>query len=171
MNLQQLFRPRPAVAAGRSLYAGAVAQARRPGFYLDLAVPDTTEGRFELYSLHVVLLLDRLSHQGPQAAETHQAVFDAYLRGLDDALREMGVGDLSVGRKMRKLGQAFYGRLKAYETALGDRDALIGVLTRTVYDDAAPAEGLADYTLQARQALVEQPLDAILAGEARWPGI
>src|SRR4051812_776189 len=93
----RLFRTRPQVAAGRALYGSAVAQARQPGLYRDLGVADTHTGRFELYTLHVVLLMRRLKRLGDPAAETSQALFDAYVRGLDDGLREMGVGDISVG--------------------------------------------------------------------------
>src|SRR5580698_3554415 len=101
---ERWFAPRPAVAAGRALFKGLSAQARQPDLYLRAGAPDTVEGRFELYVLHLVLLLHRLKGEGPQAAETAQAVFDAFLKNLDEGLRDMGVGDLSVGKKMRKLG-------------------------------------------------------------------
>src|SRR5437868_7409072 len=116
--LKNLFKPRPAQIAGRALYAAAVAQARTPGLYAELGAPDTPEGRFEVYSLHVYLLLERLKGQGPQAADTAQALFDTYVSSLDNSLRELGVGDTSVGKRMRKLGEAFYGRVNAYEKAL-----------------------------------------------------
>src|ERR1041385_1088071 len=118
MVLQRLFRPRPAREAGRALYARVVDQARRPDFYARLGAPDTVEGRFELYSLHVLILLERLRGGGEEAAEVSQSLFDTYLSALDHALRELGVGDLSVGRKMRKLGEAFYGRGKSYGAAV-----------------------------------------------------
>ena len=110
MLLDRLFRPRPAQAAGRALYARAVEQSRMPALYSDLGAPDTVEGRFEVYTLHVMLLLDRLRGEGAEAAEVSQALFDTYVQALDHALREMGVGDLSVGRKMRRLGEAFVAR-------------------------------------------------------------
>lgn len=171
--LQRLFRPRPARTAGRALFDRAVAQARQPVLYAALQAPDTVEGRFEVYSLHVVLVLDRLRRQGEQAAETAQGVFDAYVKSLDDALREMGVGDLSVGRKMRKLGEAFYGRARSYEAALAalpDRGPLEALLARTVYAEAAdpPVAALADYLLAQRAALAGQPLETLLAGELAW---
>lgn len=173
MLLDRLWRPRPAVAAGRALYARAVEQARAPGLYADLGAPDTVEGRFELYSLHVVLLLDRLRGHGDLATDVSQALFDTYVKGLDAALREMGVGDLSVGRKMRKLGEAFYGRGKSYEAAfaaLPDPAQLEALLTRTVYADAdgGPVPRLAAYVLAQRAALAEQALDPLLAGEVTW---
>jgi cytochrome b pre-mRNA-processing protein 3 len=173
MLLDRLFRPRPALAAGRALYARCVEQSRTPALYAELGAPDTVEGRFEVYSLHVVLLLDRLRGQGEAAAEVSQALFDTYVKSLDHALREMGVGDLSVGRKMRKLGEAFYGRCKSYEAAfqaLPDQGALQALVVRTVYaeTDAAPARRLVDYVLAQRAALAGQPLDGLLAGEADW---
>jgi cytochrome b pre-mRNA-processing protein 3 len=175
MRLTSLFAPRPAVLIGRRLYVAAVAQARLPGFYAGMGAADTVEGRFELYTLHVVLLLRRLKGQGAQAAEASQALFDAYLRGLDDALREMGVGDLSVGKKMRRLGEAFYGRVKNYDdaiAALPDRAPLEGVLARTVLMGQADRAGpFVDYAMAAAEALERQPVETLLHGEPAWPPI
>ena len=169
--LQRLFRPRAARATGAALFQAVTRQARQPVFYAELGVPDTVEGRFELYSLHVVLLVCRLKGEGPQASEVSQAVFDAYLRSLDDALREMGVGDLSVGKKMRKLGEAFYGRAKAYDAALQalpDRSPLAAVIGRTIVADDEPGP-LVDYAVRAVDALAAMPLAALLEGETTWP--
>jgi len=174
MILDRLFRSeKPAQAAGKALYAAVVSQARRPDLYADLGAPDTVEGRFELYTLHVVLLLDRFRRQGTQAAETSQALFDTYVGALDDALREMGVGDLSVGKKMRKLGEAFYGRVKSYEAAfadLPDAGALQALLGRTVYagGDAGQASRLSAYVLAEREGLAAQPLERLLEGRVAW---
>jgi cytochrome b pre-mRNA-processing protein 3 len=173
MVLDRLFRGRPATAAGRALYARAVEQSRIPALYEDLRTPDTVEGRFELYSLHVVLLLDRLRGHGADAGEVSQVLFDTYVKSLDHALREMGVGDLSVGRKMRKLGEAFYGRGKSYEAAfadLPDRAPLEALVTRTVYADveAPPADRLVAYVLDQRAALAAQPVERLVAGEVEW---
>jgi len=175
MLLDRLFRPRPARAAGHNLYVSAVAQARTPWLYAELAAPDTPEGRFEVYSLHVILLLDRMRGHGEPAGDVSQALFDTFVSGLDNALREMGVGDLSVGRKMRRLGEAFYGRCKSYEAAfaaLPDRGALEALVTRTVYAEAdvSLAPRLTDYLLTQRAALAAQSLDRLLAGEADWAG-
>jgi cytochrome b pre-mRNA-processing protein 3 len=176
MVLNRLFRPRGAHATGQMLYAQVVTQARRPELYQALGAPDTTEGRFELYTLHLVLLLERLrAAGGPKASETAQALFDAYLKGLDDALREMGVGDLSVGKKMRKLGEAFYGRGKSYDAAfaaLPDEGPLTALLARTVYEggDPALAPRLTGYVLAQRAAIAAAPVERLLAGEAPWAG-
>lgn len=167
MFFDRLFKPRPAKLAGQALYAAAAAQARQPGFYMALRTPDTREGRFELYTLHVILLVERLKGQGEAAAETSQALFDAYLRGLDDAFRELGVSDTSVGKKMKKLGEAFYGRLRSYEQAR-DPAALEALIARTIGEEA-DAQGLARYLAGARERLAAQPLEALLAGTVSWP--
>lgn len=170
---QSLFRPRAAGRIGRSLYQAAAVQARAPAFYLRLGVPDTTEGRFELYNLHVALLVRRLKGEGAQAAEISQALFDAYIDHLDITLREMGVGDLSMGKKMRKLGEAFYGRAKNLDRALnaGADSELAALIARTVLADADGADpaGLAAYAVQAAGQLAGQPMEQLLAGEVQWP--
>ncbi len=119
MFLQRWLKPGPARTAGARLYAAVVAQARQPALYAVLGAPDTPDGRFEVYTLHVLLVLARLKGQGPRAAHASQALFDAYLSGLDHGLRELAVGDLSVGKTMRKLGEAFYGRGQGLDDGAG----------------------------------------------------
>ena len=171
--LQSLFRPRQSKAAASRLYAAVVAQARAPAFYADLGAPDTIEGRFELYSLHVILLLHRLRGAGPGAAEAAQALFDTYISALDNALRETGVGDLSVPRRMRRLGEAFYGRAKAFEAALAAEDqALEALLGRTVFageGDEGHISAIGGYVRRCTASLAAQPLEAILSGDIAWP--
>jgi cytochrome b pre-mRNA-processing protein 3 len=169
----KLFKPRSAEKAGRTLYVAVVEQARQPRLYADLGAPDTIEGRFELYSLHVILLLDRLKRHGERAAETAQALFDTYVQSLDDALREIGVGDMGVGKKMRKLGEAFYGRVKSYEEAMAglpERGALEALVARTVFAgiDTPPAAAMVDYLLAQREALAANVLDDLYEGRVAW---
>ena len=176
MLFEKLFRPNATRTAGHTLYAAAVSQARTPALYIDLAVPDTIEGRFELHNIHVLLLLHRLKGQGPAAAETAQALFDTYVGELDGTLREMGVGDLTVPKRMRKLGEAFYGRTKAYDAALAEPasdNGLERLIARVVYDEAkdAPADHMAAYVRRQAAALEAQPLDAILAGTPVWAAV
>lgn len=174
MLLQRLFKPDAARIAGQTLYEAAIRQARQAAFYAELGAPDTTEGRFELYTLHVVLLLHRLKGEG-EAARISQALFDAYVQALDDALREMGVGDLSVGKKMRRLAEAFYGRAKAYQAALADDDApaLSALIGRTIYEDASEAHpaALTAYVQRCVAALAQTPIHEVLAARLAWPAI
>lgn len=170
--LQRLFRPGPAKTAGEALYASAAAQARRPDFYARSGVADTREGRFELYTLHVILLVERLKGETGLAGDARQMLFDRYVQGLDDAFRELGVGDTAVAKRVKSLGQAFYGRLKAFEDAvavLPDTAALIDLVTRTVLEGRGDtAADLAGYVLRARDALSRQSTDALLAGDIPW---
>jgi cytochrome b pre-mRNA-processing protein 3 len=170
--LNRLFKPRPAKAAGEALYAAAARQARSPRFYAEMGVPDTREGRFELYSLHVVLVLDRLKGQGPQADETAQILMETYIRGLDDAFRELGVGDTAVAKRVKKLVEAFYGRAKALQEAfvtLPQTAPLTEVISRTVFESGeGDAEALAGYVVQARDRLSRAPLESLLAGKIDW---
>ncbi len=170
--IKRLLRPREAVEGGRRLFDVAAAHARQPALYRDAGTPDTYEGRFEVYTLHIVLVLHRLKGQGPRAAEAAQALFDAYVRNLDDALREMGVGDLSVGKKMRKLGEAFYGRVKNYDqafAALPDAAPLRALIGRTLYAEGGGPDALAVYALAAMEALRDQPLEQVLDADLAWP--
>ncbi len=176
MQLASLFAPRAEALAGRSLYASAAAQARRPALYAVLGAPDTVEGRFELFTLHVALLLLRLKGQGERASETSQQLFGSFVRGLDDALREMGVGDVVVGKRMRKLGEAFYGRMRSYELALAGRPDLAqleALIARTVFEgsEGGRPDVLADYAARAAEGLEAIQLDELLAGRAQWPQV
>lgn len=164
--LQNLFRPRARESLGLPLYELAVRQARDPGFYTALGVADRIDARFELYTLHVLLLVMRLRDEGPRGAEAGQDLFDTYVSALDHALRELGVGDISVGKKMRKLGEALYGRMTAYEGPLRDGDvAVLAVsLARNVFEREDPAVGqpLAAYAVASRARMAGQPFAAVV---------
>jgi cytochrome b pre-mRNA-processing protein 3 len=164
--LQNLFRTRPRERLGPSLYEAAVRQARDPAFYTRFAVADRIDARFELYTLHVLLLVMRLRDEGEGGAEVGQELFNTYVSALDHALRELGVGDVSVGKKMRKLGESLYGRMSAWEPALRADDAagLAASLARNVYEseDVATGEALAAYALASRARLAAQTFDAVV---------
>ena len=173
--MQALTGGGQAARAGKTLYAASASAARRSFLYADLGAPDTVEGRFELYSLHAFLVIRRLRSQPDKTGALSQALFDSLLRGLDDGLREMGVGDLSVGKKMRKLGEALYGRAKNLDEALNAADedaALRAFLARTVFagcEDAVQRAGpMAQAVRKMDDALGAQSLDRIMAGEVRF---
>ena len=169
MFLQRWLKPGPARTAGARLYAAVVAQARAPALYARLGAPDTPDGRFEVYTLHVLMVLARLKGEGPRAAAASQALFDAYLSGLDHGLRELAVGDLSVGKTMRKLGEAFYGRAQGLDDALAalpDRAAAGGPPAahragRRERGAGGPHDPgpLADYVLRRRAELAATPAE------------
>ena len=168
----QVLAKSPRKRAAERLYRQAERQARAEVFYARMGVPDTVAGRFELLTLHVILLIDRLKAER-SAVDDRQALFDAYLSNLDGALREMGVGDLSVGKRMRKLGEAFYGRAKAYEdafAALPDLAALEEVVGRTALAGAGedPVRDLATYVARCRASLSDRATEDILSAAPAW---
>src|SRR3954464_9479373 len=104
-----LFRPNLERNAAELAYCRIVEQARRPGFFTDCGVPDTVDGRFELICLHAFLYLHRLKREQQGASALGQRFFDTMFADFDRSLREMGTGDLSVGREIKRMAEAFYG--------------------------------------------------------------
>ena len=162
---------RSANRAASHLYTAAVEAARAPAFYRDLHVADKIEGRYEMIVLHVVLLLRRLRAAGRVQDLLAQAIVDYMASDLDRSIRELGVGDLSVGKFMKRLGEGLYGRAKAYDTALDARDEaeLEQVLLRNIYDGEEPPGGVlgeaARYVTAQLDHLATQPIDRIASGK------
>jgi cytochrome b pre-mRNA-processing protein 3 len=156
-----------------ALYGMIVAQARSPVFYRGYGVPDTVEGRLDMIVLHLVLLLRRLAGGQSQPLPVSQRLFDRFCKDIDDNFREMGVGDLAVPKRMRRVAEAFYGRAKAYEAALAaDPDALEAAVARNVFGTDHPSLGarrLAAYMRGVAGELGRQPLDALVRGEFAFP--
>jgi cytochrome b pre-mRNA-processing protein 3 len=159
---------------GFRLYGTAVAAAREPHLYGRLGVPDTLDGRFEMVGLHAFLLIRRLQREVSPGPELAQAVFDAMFSDMDVTLREMGVGDLSVGKRVREMWEAFHGRAAVYEATLAEDDdaALTAALRRNVWRGAAPPDGSAEALARIMRAqdacLAEQDLAALGAGVVRF---
>jgi len=153
--------------AGR-LYGLLVRQTRQPAFYRDLGVPDSFDGRFDLLVLHAYLLFRRLRGDKPHGPALAQAVFDTMFADMDIVLREQGVGDMAIGKKIKAMAQAFYGRVKAYDESFrGDDTALAAALARNVYAgkvDAPHAAELARYCRTTDAALAQADFTALAAG-------
>lgn len=169
MVLDRFFGRGGAAEPARGLYATIVAQARRPEFYSEWGVPDTVDGRFDLIALHAFLVLHRLKRDHPASSELAQAVFDTMFLDMDENLREMGAGDMSVGRRVKDMAQGLYGRIAAYEAGLRDGDgALKEALHRNLYGAAAPGapciDAMADYMRDEAVALGRQRYDDLAAG-------
>ena len=145
------------------LYGMIVAQARSPSFYRDYGVPDTVAGRLDMIVLHLALVLRRFKHGSLATQSAGQEVFNLFCRDIDDNFREMGVGDLAVPKQMRRVGEAYYGRAAAYESALDvGEDALVEALTRNIF--GKPADGA------RRLALYVGELVATLAAQEDFSG-
>ena len=158
------------------LYDQIVAAARQPRLYADWGVPDTPLGRYEMVALHLFLVLHRLRGQGEAAGAVAQELTDAFFADLDHSIRELGVGDLGVPKRMKKLARMFYGRAAAYGEAVerGDAAGLAAALARNVRPGEtgwAEAAELAGYALAAHRRLADHPAAEIVAGELAFPAV
>ena len=173
--LTWLRQRRSSERIAHALYGSSVAAARAPGLYRDLAVPDTLAGRFEMVVLHTFLLIHRLSAEGEAGRALAQSLGEAMTESLDDDMRQMGVSDITVPKKIRKATSAAYGRFEAYAEALEANDPapLAAAILRNVYDGdisrASEAGRLADHVMGSAATLRSQPAEQLLAGEVNLP--
>lgn len=170
-----LFRKSPPGDA-YALYRAIVAEARRPDYFTTLGVPDTVEGRFEMIVLVATLVFERAAAADADTAAVAQGTLDLFFTDMDRAMREMGVGDMSVPKKMKKVGEAYAGRSRAYRAALAEAGpaALEDALARNVYAGAAPdgaAGRLAVRTRTLVDALAATDPAAIRAGDLTFPAL
>lgn len=168
------FRRDPNRDVVEALYARIVAAARQPHLYSAWAVPDTPLGRFEMLALHVFLALHRLRGGGEAARSLAQELTDGFFTDVDHSLRELGIGDLGIPRRMKRLARMFYGRAASYGEAVdaGDAVALAGALARNVRPEAGEwpqARDLALYVLAASRSLAGQENAALLGGRIDFP--
>ncbi len=157
-----------------AIYGAIVAQARIPAFYADFGVPDTVDGRFDMLVLHLFLFLHRLGGQTGPHSGIGQGIFDRFCRDLDANLREMGVGDLTVPRKMQHFAEAYYGRSAVYERALAnaDHNAATLAIARNIFGQDFPRSGsqrLSDYMFSAAAALAAISEVALTRGNFTFP--
>jgi cytochrome b pre-mRNA-processing protein 3 len=144
------------------LCAGLIARARAPVFFRELGVPDTIDGRFDLLALHTWLVLERL--EALERRDLAQAVTDNVFTGFDEGLRDLGAGDMGMSRRMKKLAEAFYGRLRAYGEAADDA-ALAGAIERNVYRGGGQDEAARMLALYAKLARIHLSNTDLAAGE------
>ncbi len=147
-----------------------VAAARDPVLFTEYGIEDSLEGRFEAVTLHAVLVLRRLNRIDPPAPEIAQDLTDAIFRSFEIALREMGVGDLRVPKRMKTIAGAFFGRAASYDIALcGGAPALKAALARNVYEGRKNPDRLARYVGTANEALAKASLEAFTLGPVPFP--
>jgi len=176
-----LFKRNPYRIPATRLYDALVMSARQPAFYRDYAVPDTLDGRFECISLHVFALVFRLKNEGgefaPAADKLAQSLFDAMFRDMDYSLREMGVGDLGVPKRMKRMMKAFNGRCHAYTMALAPdapHGALADALCRNLYGtvpqpDMNAVAAMSAYLVEMIGGMMKTPVARFLGGEVLTP--
>lgn len=165
-------KPRLAPAGTiEAIYGMIVTQAREPIFYRDLGVPDTVNGRFDLLLLHLWLLLRRL-RTAESGVGLSQALFDRFCEDMDDNLREMGVGDQTVPKRMKAFGEAFYGRVQAYDQAIETGpEALAQAICKNILNGVSmdQAQRLAAYAVAANADLGQAGDPALLLGSFKFP--
>lgn len=176
MILSRLFN-RTSMLEGpaRELYEKIIHQSRQPGFYLTLGVQDTVEGRFDMISIHAFLVMHRLKDEGEDAKEFSQKLYDLMFADMEINLREMGIGDMGMGKRVKKLVKGFYGRLSAYEKGLATTDdkeeTLKQALRRNLYrevDQIITEEALdwmAHYLRRENKNMADTPLAKVMTGE------
>jgi cytochrome b pre-mRNA-processing protein 3 len=155
-------------------YAALTSTARNPVFYSDLDVPDTVMGRFEMLSIVMILFFRRTAKSDASGQELAQEIVDAFFQDIDHSIRELGIGDQSVPKRMKRLAGMFYGRLETYAAALeaGDTEKLADALRRNIYPGMADAPAmpeLADWMIAAEAALAGVSEDEISRGQAVLP--
>ena len=164
---------------GRQLYESIVARARGEVFYRDLGVADTIEGRFEMIVLHMVLVLQRLKCEGDAGLRLGQIVMEHLFADMDDALRQIGIGDMGVPRRVKRAAAALQERSRDYTAAM-QSDQLAAALLGHVYgateataphDRAADAQRLAHYVRASAAALDAAPRETLVAGHVAFAEI
>jgi cytochrome b pre-mRNA-processing protein 3 len=163
-------------AITEALYAEIVAAARQPVLYSEWEVPDTPLGRFEMLSLHMFLFQHRVRGEAGALREIAQTLTDDFFAEVEHSLRDLGIGDMGVPKRMKKLARMFYGRTAAYADALerNDRRALAEALSRNIRPDSPAwpqAESLALYVMEVENSLRQQSSEAIRRGAIQFPPI
>ena len=154
-------------------YIALLAAARNPFFYDTLHVPDTLDGRFELIVLHLFILQQRLI-AWPEATDFNRHLGEAFIDDMERSVREMGVMDPGVGKRVKKMAAAYHGHIQAYHHALGDKEMLKAALARNVYGtvgqgEVATLDAAAQWLVNAVQRCGQAPLATVLNGNYAWP--
>lgn len=151
------------------LYGKLVDQARQPIFYTDFGVTDSIDGRFDMIVLHLFMVERGLARDGDATATIRRQLQEAMFSDMDRSLRELGVGDMGIGKEVKKMGVAWFGRLKAYAAAMEEddpRQALIAALSRNLYrfeeGDAPHAGRMADYVIASSEILASLPPEDVI---------
>ena len=154
--------------AAHRLYQACMTESRNPVFYQDYGVPDTLDGRFDLLSLFVALVMNRLKAEGRDGAKLSQSLFDEMFLNVELSCREMGIGDLSVPRHMKRMMAAFNGRLMAYgEHEVGDalRRNLFGTCESV---NETHVMQMKNFIESAKQNLAAQSFDDLKTGQINF---
>ena len=172
-----------------SLYKASVGQARKPEFYINCGISDNLDGRFDLIVLHVHIVTRNLISTGDKGVRLSNLIFKTMMDDMDMNLREMGVGDLSVGKRVKTMARAFYGRAKAYDNAFKveekvgcdlesdiefkSSENLESVLNRNIYGTKQPElkqlKMLTEYVRDAQNMVEASVNNSLISGIIKFP--
>lgn len=177
MVFSKLFKMRPAFPTEvQSLYKSIVAQSREEVFFTTFEVADTVEGRFDMIVIHAYAVMRRLKQGEAETADFAQSLYDLMFADMDTNLRELGVGDMGLARRVPKMAEAFYGRIQAYEEGLAADDndeSLKAALDRNLYRKTPvkpeTLAHMAGYLRVLIKTIDDSSLDLLLKGEAPFP--
>ena len=169
--LALLKKKNPHQAAAKAVYGQMLEKTRARVFYSEYGVPDTFAGRFDLLLLHAFIVINRLIGEGREGLDFNQAMFDAIFADMDQSLREIGIGDMGIPKRMRKMMKGFNGRMHSYTQALNDEAALTEALKRNLYGTVTevPAQNIEktrDYMKRMIATLEKYSAADIMAAEA-----
>lgn len=168
LSALRTFFKDPTPAEVNATYIALLQQARNPFFYAQCGVPDTIDGRFEMLTLHLFLVQHRLLHE-PAHAEFARGLSEALFRDMDRSIRELGVADTGVGKRIKAMGKAYNGRLQAYEAGLTDPEAMRAALARNLFGTVAEGQvaqldAMAQYMTTQLAALAATPVEDVVSG-------
>lgn len=156
------------------IYSTIIQAGRQPTLYADWGIPDTPIGRYEAIGLHMILFFHRTRSAAPAVQELAQDVLDEFFLELDHSIRELGVGDAGVPKRMKKLGKMFYGRMGPYWSALDSTDveALSDAVSRNVTPEnreSLNSAALSTYMLAGAAHLKKLTDEMLLSGNISFP--
>lgn len=155
--LNRILKRSNDVRNAHEIYGSIVTMTRAPALYSDIGVPDTLEKRFELLMLHMFIFLTRLNERKDDAAALRQSLVDCFFEDVEATSRQVGVGDLSVPKKMRQMAAVFSGRMNDYKVAMSGDNADEGrALLKEIFDDGQTAA----LDVEALQSYVSELLAA-----------
>jgi cytochrome b pre-mRNA-processing protein 3 len=174
MRFPRFFKNSAVKNSAYEIYLRLVEQSRLPAFYVHCGVGDTPDGRFDMIALHAALVLRRLKQDGDVTAELAQEIFDLMFADMDQNLREMGVGDMGVGKRVKGMAQGFYGRLAAYDSGLAalDNEDLLAALRRNLYRKTLPTDAqvvaVAEYMRRESVSMDAQATSSLMSGKVEF---
>lgn len=158
------------------LFSKIIKQSRISEFYSEFEIEDSLDGRFDLMAVHMIILLDKLDYhnENKKPARLKRILQEIMFDNLDLTLREIGVGDLGVGKKIKVMAEAFYGRMKVYQVAFekGDTDAISEALLRNLYRgrtlDKGILSNMSAYVQQQHEKIGNQSISEIMSGKVEF---